>query len=266
MKIIKNDKYVLVPVPDKETFCSKLGELERKKFHLLYNWDENRLRYDFERNGNTDSYYFRYYWEYYSVYFFNPRIYIEAAKAQSLGVTPFDEKLWNNILVSFSEEQRAKIDIHQRYTVIYISDLDGVIRYILDPDNFDGTILTTMTDGEHSDYGGEILYELQLRDNNSNLKAVTRTECNRLLEEYHKSLCKPFEEITEEKYWYWLECVPPRRFNRNSFFVGECYTGTLYQFCFQLGDKYYTALRSIRLSDAELNKEINDFAKTLKSQ
>lgn len=67
-----------------------------------------------------------------------------------------------------------------------------------------------------------------------------------------------WEEITEESFWYYLEAVPPKRRCRihpeidSFFFVGECYTGTLYRACIQYKGKYFSARRCITLSNEEL--------------
>jgi hypothetical protein len=137
------------------------------------------------------------------------------------------------------------------------------MRYILDPDKFDGSVLTTMRDGIHSDYGGETLDELRTRENNPALQAIAFDEMRDIFCKYEESLCKPFEEITKEKYWDLLECLPPKRYNGNSFFMGECYYGNLYRFCFKLKGKYYSALRSILLTDEKLTAQVKEFGKSL---
>lgn len=138
--------------------------------------------------------------------------------------------------------------------------------YVIDTHHFEGFIHTMLEDGKHSLYSGnKTLRQLRKAENNKHLKAVTAKQLHQWLQKYYQSLCKPFEEITEDQYYDWLGCVPPKRHHNGRFFVGECYTGTLYQFCFRLGDKYYTALRSIRLTDDELNNQINRFAKTIKA-
>lgn len=131
--------------------------------------------------------------------------------------------------------------------------------YVADTVKFPGYIQTKMSDGEHSDYTGMTLEQIREHENNPNLNIVTLEELLLLNEQYENSLCKPFSEITEEQYWDWLECVPPKRHKRNSFFVGECYTGTLYEFCFEYNKHYFSALRNIKLSDQELEEQIQEY-------
>ena len=76
----------------------------------------------------------------------------------------------------------------------------------------------------------------------------------------------PFVETTSEKFDDGLNCLPPKKWTRSGknqfFFVGECYTDTLYRCYVYVGGKYYTALRSI-LTPAEdiFNlKNVNDNA------
>ncbi|GAB6013320.1 hypothetical protein [Viscerimonas tarda] len=148
----------------------------------------------------------------------------------------------------------------------YIRQIMGnTLKFILDPANFDGAALASMSDGIHSDYGGETPEELRIRENNPALQALSLEEQIPVIERYEQSLCKPFEEITEERYWDLLECVPPKRFDGNRFFVGECYYGNLYRFCFRLNGKYYSALRSIILTDKEIEEQIREFEKSVKT-
>lgn len=140
------------------------------------------------------------------------------------------------------------------------------VRYVLNPNRFTGEIITSMSDGIHSDYGGETLEELRRRENSCMLQIVTSEELDCLWERWETYLQGPFREITEERYWDWLECLPPMRYRNNSFFLSECYTGSLYHFCFKREGRYFTALRSKRLSNAELDSQIEEFIKELKTK
>ena len=73
------------------------------------------------------------------------------------------------------------------------------LKYVIDSRYFDGTCLTSMSDGFHNDYGGETVEELRIRENNPYLKAVTPSEMDKKLRLYHQSLSEPFKEITEEE-------------------------------------------------------------------
>ena len=135
---------------------------------------------------------------------------------------------------------------------------------VIDSRYFDSVIVTSMRDDVHSDYGGETLQELRDRYKNPNLITVTPERIAFMLKRYDKALCQPFEEITAERFYDLMECVPPKRLRRNHFFVGEAYSGNMYDLCFKHGGRYFKALRSITLSDEEIDAEINAFAKKLK--
>lgn len=135
-------------------------------------------------------------------------------------------------------------------------------RYVIDSSHFNGTCVTSMKDGIRSDYfPNRTLRELRIENDNYNLISITTERMNFLMRRYIKALQLPFEEITEERFNDYMNCVPPKRFTRNSFFVGECYYADLYTFCFNLDDKYYSGLRSIKISDKDLAQQIIDFNK-----
>ena len=95
------------------------------------------------------------------------------------------------------------------------------LKYVIDSRYFDGTCLTSMSDGFHNDYGGETIEELRIRENNPYLKAVTPSDIDKKLRLYNQSLSEPFKEITEEDYYDLLDVLPPLRMRQNSFFVGR---------------------------------------------
>ena len=137
---------------------------------------------------------------------------------------------------------------------------------VIDSRYFDSVIVTSMRDDVHSDYGGETLEQLRDRYYNPFLITVTPDRIALMLKRYDKALCQPFEEITQERYYDLMECVPPKRLKRNRFFVGEAYSGNMYDLCFKHGGRYFKALRDIRLSDEAIDAEINAFAKKLKQR
>lgn len=131
------------------------------------------------------------------------------------------------------------------------------MKYIIDSRYFDGACLTSMSDDLHSDYGGETLEELREREQNPHLTAVSPGRMSLLVKRYIQALCRPFREITEERYHDLLDCLPPERMGGGRFFVGEPYYGDLYPFCFRRQGRFFMAERSIRLSDAELSRQIH---------
>ena len=132
------------------------------------------------------------------------------------------------------------------------------MKYIIDSRYFDGACLTSMSDNLHSDYGGETLEELRERERNPHLTTVSPERMALLVRRYARSLCKPFREITEERYYDLLDCLPPARMGSGWFFVGEPYYGDLYPFCFRSGGRFFMAERSIRLTGEELLRQIQD--------
>lgn len=137
------------------------------------------------------------------------------------------------------------------------------MKYIIDSRYFDGTCLTSMSDDMHSDYGGETLEALREREKNPHLVAVSPGRMTQLVKRYTRALCKPFREITEERYYDLWECLPPARWKNGYFFVGEPYYGDLYPFCFRSQERFFMAERSIRLSDGELSRQIREHAERL---
>lgn len=53
------------------------------------------------------------------------------------------------------------------------------LKYVIDSRYFDGTCLTSMSDGFHNDYGGETIEELRIRENNPYLKVVTPSDIDK---------------------------------------------------------------------------------------
>lgn len=85
---------------------------------------------------------------------------------------------------------------------------------------------------------------------------------------YHKNLSsKPFKEVSEETYYDALECLPPMRWHNatagvNVFFIMEAYTADLHDsyVCINKNGakKYYSALKSITMTDAELLEQLRN--------
>lgn len=128
--------------------------------------------------------------------------------------------------------------------------------YIIDPTNFSGQIVNSMTSKEGTpqfvDYMKKptTFEEYKVQKDNPNLVAIEWEEFkDKYYIPYLNSLCGEFKESTEEAFWYALECLPPKRWTSENgnefFFLGECYTADLYNCHVRIGDKYYSALRPI---------------------
>ena len=135
---------------------------------------------------------------------------------------------------------------------------------LIDPLNFKGSIISTVRNGfvDHTNRGdGNLLLEDYLRERNiSSYELLTWEDFDvRYNEPYLLSLQGAWKEISEEKYQDMMECLPPKRWKDlseriNLFFVGECYTATLYTACIhdRATDRFYSALRSICTSGDDL--------------
>ncbi len=135
--------------------------------------------------------------------------------------------------------------------------------YVVDSRYFDGTIRTSMSDGICSDYSGRTIEQIREQDDNPHLIAVSDSRVKMLVKRYENALQTPFTEITEERYYELMDCVPPIRLTKDYFFVGEGYYSHLNALCFKFGGRFYEGLRSIYTPEKELYEEINDFGKVI---
>lgn len=131
------------------------------------------------------------------------------------------------------------------------------LKFVIDFQFYRGYCLTSLSDGMHSDYGGETLEELRIQENNPYLVVISPDEIYKRNRIYEQSLCAPFREITEEDYDNYLNVLPPIRYTGRFFFVGEPYSGSLYPFCFTVGGRYFKGLYSVRAPKDELERVIN---------
>ena len=135
------------------------------------------------------------------------------------------------------------------------------MKYVIETSRqFDGCIYTSMRDGIHSDYGGETIDEIRQSNPGRTFEVIENDKLNELLREYIKTISSdPFQEITEEQYWDYMECVPPARSGRNWFFLGEAYNYDVHLFCFTDGERYFSGHRRITTQRADIEAEIRTF-------
>ena len=88
------------------------------------------------------------------------------------------------------------------------------LKFVVDSRSFDGSCVTTMSDGIHSDYHHETLEELRDREKNPYLTAVSGNTVRKMIRIHLQSLCAPFSEITEERYFDYMDVLPPIRHTR----------------------------------------------------
>ena len=131
------------------------------------------------------------------------------------------------------------------------------MKFVIDPRCFDGCCVTSMSDGVHNDYGdNETLEELRTRENNPFLITVSGNTIRKMTRIHERGLCAPFREITEDEYYDKLDILPPVRHTRHFFFIGEPYSGNIYPFCFNMGGRCFTGLRSVRTPRKELERQM----------
>ena len=137
------------------------------------------------------------------------------------------------------------------------------------------TVTYSVNGVQYAAYSGEsyespdlTLEQYLEKKNNPNLIASTwEVFEENIYKPYLASLQENFKEITEEQYFYNLECVPPRKWHNveqgiEVFWLGECYTANLYRLCICLTNgenkKYYAALRPITLSDEKIKEQLRE--------
>lgn len=130
------------------------------------------------------------------------------------------------------------------------------LKFVIDSRCFCGSCITSMSDGVHSDYGGETLEELKADKKNPYLIAISENTIRKMIRIYEKSLCGPFREITKESYEDSMDVLPPIRLKGHSFFIGEPHYSSLYMFCFTINNRYFKGLRSVRTPQAQLEEQM----------
>ena len=138
--------------------------------------------------------------------------------------------------------------------------------YVVDTKNFKGVPQSTMHVPGIVDYTNGKTLEEYSKEMGTEFVAIPWDEYDEKFQKpWLKSLQKPFKKISKKTYWYYLECVPPKKWRHigsfETFFVGECYTATLYEFCFSHNDRngktvYYSGLRDILTSEADLLEQM----------
>lgn len=135
--------------------------------------------------------------------------------------------------------------------------------FVIDPYRFDGSFLTSMSDGIHCDYTHKTLEELRAGEDNPRLVTVSRNTADKMFRIHLKSKCLPFKEITESQYYENMDMLPPVRHTRNFFFIGEPCFRDLYTFCFHVEGRYFTGLRSVTTPRKELEKQMEGHYRSL---
>lgn len=99
---------------------------------------------------------------------------------------------------------------------------------------------------------GETLEEIRLRYPSAEVVNINDWQLQKAMRQDSPVL---WNEITDGKYWEWLECLPPAIMFPNAFMVGEpsdhhALTGKpRYQACVHVGDKYYASDRPMMVKE-----------------
>ena len=73
---------------------------------------------------------------------------------------------------------------------------------------------------------------------------LTEEECNAAMAASDdKKYLEETKEITEERYWYWLEVLPPIDFNGRMFRMGSEVANGIYLYCTTVEDKFFQSTR-----------------------
>lgn len=138
--------------------------------------------------------------------------------------------------------------------------VDGVV-------SFTGEEIRTETIGENGSTiinitykGGETFEEYNKRKGGG-CKVVNEEELRVLIEEHNNSLITEFKEITEDRYFDLLECLPPLKHHTyrgaEIFFISEALTGNLHTCCVGINNKYYSATRKRNESSESITNFLN---------
>lgn len=125
------------------------------------------------------------------------------------------------------------------------------MKYIIDTSQpFEGFVYSPMSDNVHTDYGRQTIDDLKKEYPNRSFAIIDDEELDELLDAYIVRIStEAFEEISKERYWELMECVPPAKQGRNWFYVGEAYNYDVHLFCYTDSVRYICAHR--RLSKAK---------------
>ena len=136
-----------------------------------------------------------------------------------------------------------------------------VWKFVVDKENFNGYAQSILIDGK-SAYSPKTAEDYIAEG----YSILTEKEFDKLMEEYEKSRCNDWKEITEEQYEYALNVLPPIKWFNGGFYIGECTSGSLYGFYQELNGKFYTSLQSIYTNRAEIVENLNRYIATQESE
>ncbi len=149
--------------------------------------------------------------------------------------------------------------------------------YIIDTNKpFSGSVENTITRPPFVDYTdgekwGEYKEGKEQNDTALNLELFTYTQLKPMIDNYHNRLITQWAEVTEGRYSYGLECMPPLKWHSlkggiSIFYICEAYTDNIHTAYIQANDgiktKYYSAMRRLSETDESL---LNSFLTSVES-
>jgi len=132
--------------------------------------------------------------------------------------------------------------------------------YIIDKQNFNGCIETSMPDDVRTKYTGQTLKEFRQSKNNPSLITVTVEEFELMRDKYKKSLVTPLKEIPEDEFYAMFKEQKIYRGTLDKgfacFFFGESHGWNVYNCYCEIGGRYYKGTKKACITRKELEEEV----------
>lgn len=132
--------------------------------------------------------------------------------------------------------------------------------YIIDKENFEGTVEVSMPNGIRTKYTGLTLKEFRELKNNPRLITVTPEEFELMRDKYIDTLITPLREINEDEYF---GIFRERKLYTGTldkgfacFFFGEAIGFGIYDCFCELDNRYYAAKKKISITRKEIENEV----------
>lgn len=124
--------------------------------------------------------------------------------------------------------------------------------------NENGVFVAHYTDG--------LTFDQYNAKNRGKFKLLSEPEYDEWLNGQFERICGNWEEISEESYWYLLECLPPQKWrdisnSLNVFAIMEAYTGNIHTFCLKdrKNNRYYKAMFPINADNERILNSFNEY-------
>lgn len=131
-----------------------------------------------------------------------------------------------------------------------------VWEFVVNKENFKGYAEAILIDGKSPSTAETAEYYIS-----KGFTVMSEKDFDKLMEEYETNLCNDWKQITEEEYERALNILPPKQWYNGGFYIGECYSGTLYGFYQKMNGKFYTSLQSIYTKREEILENLTNYIK-----